>query len=174
MSGQSAVLSGPHRGLIDWLSTHGIAYELHEHPLTYTARETARAEQVSPATFAKAVGVVTDDGRAALMVLDANDHLDLLRARQILGATHVRLMTEDELARACPGCDIGATPPVGELFGLATYVDHAIRNVSRLTFHAGSHQYAVHVDRVAWERALAPAYAGFAAEASAEPAWMRS
>ncbi len=174
MSGEPAVMSGPHRGLLNWLESHDIAYELHEHPTTFTARETARAEHVNPTTFAKAVGVVTDDGRRALMVLDANDHVDLLRARHILAATHVRLMTEDELSRTCAGCDVGATPPVGELFGLPTYVDHAIRNVATLTFHAGSHHVAVHVDRLAWERALTPAYAGFAAEASAEPAWMRS
>ena len=174
MSGEPAVLTGPHRGLLEWLATHLVSYELHEHPVTYTARETARAEHVSPASFAKAVGVVTDDGRMALMVLDANDHLDMLRARHVLGATHVRLMTEDELAAACPGCDVGATPPIGELFGLPTYVDHAIRNVPTLTFHAGSHQYAVRVDRDRWERAFGPAYAGLAAVPHAEPAWMRS
>jgi prolyl-tRNA editing enzyme YbaK/EbsC (Cys-tRNA(Pro) deacylase) len=86
MSGDEAVLAGPHRGLLDWLEKNGVDYELHEHPTTFTARETARADHVNPTAFAKAIGVVTDDGRRALVVLDAADRLDLLKARGVGGA----------------------------------------------------------------------------------------
>ncbi len=41
MSGDEAVRAGPHRGLLDWLKENGVEYELHEHPTTFTARETA-------------------------------------------------------------------------------------------------------------------------------------
>jgi Ala-tRNA(Pro) deacylase len=160
--------------LLGWLKKNGVEYELHEHPTTFTARETARAEHVNPAAFAKAIGVVTDDGRRALVVLDADDHLDLLKTRKVLGATHVRLMTEAELAESCPGCDVGATPALGALFGLPMHVDEAIRDVSVLTFHAGSNRYTVHVDRQAWERALDITYAALAEHRVVEPVWMRS
>lgn len=174
MSGDQAVPDEPHRGLLDWLKANRVEYELHEHATTFTARETARAENVSPTTFAKAIGVVTDDGRRALVVLDADDRLDLVKAREVLGASHVRLMTESELGESCPGCDVGATPAVGAVFGLAMYVDQAIRDVSVLTFHAGSHRYTVHVDRPAWEKALGVTYAALAEHRTFEPAWMRS
>jgi Ala-tRNA(Pro) deacylase len=174
MSGDEAALAGPHRGLLEWLAGHGVDYEIHEHPTTFTARETARADHVNPAAFAKAIGVVTDDGRRALVVLDADDHLDLLKARRVLGARHVRLMTESELTESCPGCDVGATPAVGAIFGLPMHVDEAIREVPVLTFHAGSHRYTVHVDRQAWERALGITYAALAERRGLEPAWMRS
>jgi Ala-tRNA(Pro) deacylase len=174
MSGDQAVPAGPHRGLLDWLRANGVDYELHEHPTTFTARETARAEHLNPAAFAKAIGVVTDDGRRALVVLDAGDHVDLLRARKVLGAKHVRLMTEAELAESCPGCDVGATPAVGAVFGLPMYVDETIRDVTILTFHAGSHRYTIRVDRQAWERALGITYLALAEHRSLEPAWMRS
>lgn len=175
MSGNQAVLTGPHPGLLHWLSSHGVDYELHEHATTYTARETARADRVSVTQFAKTIGIVADDGRRALMVLDAADHLDLLRAARVLGARKARLMDERELGEACPGCDVGATPAVGELFSLPMYVDVALRDVPVLTFHAGSHRYTVHVDRKAWEKALAVAYASLAEQRlPAEPAWMRS
>jgi Ala-tRNA(Pro) deacylase len=160
--------------LLDWLRANGIEYELHEHPTTFTARETALAEHVNLAAFAKAIGVVTDDGRPALMVLDAADHLDLLKARHVLAASHARLMTEAELAQSCPGCDVGATPAVGAVFGLPMYVDEAIRDAPVLTFHAGSHRYTVQVDRRAWERALGITYVALAEHRNLEPAWMRS
>ena len=174
MSGDQAVPAGPHRGLLDWLEANKVEYELHEHQTTYTARETAREEHVSMAAFAKAVGVIADDSRRALVVLDANDHVDLVRARRVLGASHVRLMTEAELAQSCPGCDVGATPPVGPIFGLEMHVDEAIRDVRDITFHAGSHRYTVHVDREAWERALGIKYVALAEHRILEPAWMRS
>jgi hypothetical protein len=43
-----------------WLEGNEIAYQIHEHPLTYTALATAHAEGVDPATFAKVVGVRTE------------------------------------------------------------------------------------------------------------------
>jgi Ala-tRNA(Pro) deacylase len=174
MSGDQPAPSGPSRALLDWLEANKVHYEIHEHPTTFTARETARAEHVSLATFAKAVGVVTDEDRRALMVLEATDHLDVLKARKVLGATRVRLMTEDELEEAFPGCEVGATPAVGALFGLTTYVDEAIRDVPVITFPAGSHSHTVHVDRPAWERALGISYSALAEHRVLEPAWMRS
>jgi Ala-tRNA(Pro) deacylase len=166
--------SGPNPGLLEWLDANGVHYEVHEHATTYTARETARAEHVNPATFAKAVGVVADEGWRALVVLEATDHVDVLKARQVMGASRIRLMTEAELAESCPGCEVGATPAVGALFGLPTYVDEAIREVPVITFPAGSHSHTVHVDRPAWERALDVTYSALAERRVLEPAWMRS
>lgn len=163
----------PLPSLIEWLAKHGIAYSLHEHATTYTARETARVEHINPQTFAKAVGV-TWGGRGALIVIQASDHVDLVRARREIEAPQLRLMTEQELAEACPGCDVGATPPVGELFGLPTYADVSLTQDQEITFHAGSHGWAVRADRAAWERALQPVYADLAEHRDIEPAWMRS
>ncbi len=173
MDDQQVRTPGPHSGLLDWLGRHDIPFVLHEHGLTYTARETARVEHIDPATFAKAVGVVADDGRRALLVLDADDHVDLLKARRILGS-HVRLMTELELQDACPGCEVGATPPIGELFGLPTYVDDRLRGVATLMFHAGSHTHSVRVAREAWERSITAMWVDLVEHRSLEPAWMLS
>ena len=54
---------GPHPGLIDWLAGRRVEYELREHPETFTAEATARAEHIDPRRFAKVVGVTADDGR---------------------------------------------------------------------------------------------------------------
>jgi len=163
----------PLPALVDWLIDHGIEYSLHEHPTTMTARETARAEHVSPQSFAKAIGVVAD-GHRALIVLEASDHLDILRARHVIGAAQVRLMTEEELGEACPGCEVGATPPVGSLFELPTYADVTLREDPEITFNAGSHGWAVRVSRPAWERSAVPVWADLAEHRNIEPAWFRS
>ena len=132
------------------------------------------AKTLAVETFAKVVGVVTDDGRTALLVVDALDRIDLHKAREALQAGHVRLLTEDELAALTPGCDAGAVPAIGELFGLPMHVDHAIREDAEISFAAGSHRFSVRVDRPAWERAAAVEYADLAADEDGRPAWARS
>lgn len=163
---------GPHQGLIDWLAGRHVEYELREHPETFTAEATARAEHIDPHRFAKVVGVVAQDGRRVLLLVDAEDHVDLAKARRVLGATDVRVLTEPEFAAIAPDCDAGTIPPVPELFGIPVYADFALRDSPEIAFHAGSHRYTVHVDRGEWERASGIAYADLARD-DGEPAWAR-
>jgi hypothetical protein len=81
------------------------------------ARETARVED-RPRRFAKTLGVAVDDERRALVVLEATDRLDLIRARGVLDAGLVRLLDEPELLELAPECEVGTIPPAGGLFGL--------------------------------------------------------
>ena len=164
-------LSSPHRGLLDWLREHAVDHEVHEHDETFTATSTARAEGVDARTFAKVVGVAADDGRRALFVVDAPDRLDLHKARDVLGARDVRLLSEAELAEIAPGCDTGALPAVGLLFGLPMHVDRAIAGDSEISFNAGTHRHSVRVDRAEWERAAKVRYANVAAGTGDRPAW---
>ncbi len=167
----SAVV-GPHPGLVAWLSAHDVDHELHEHRRTQTARQTARAERVDPRTFAKVVGVHVVDDRDALLVIDATDQVDLAKARVALGHESVRLLTESELAALAPDCEVGAIPAVGELFGLPTYADYAVEDDDEISFNAGTHRFAVRVDRQAWERAGAVIYVDLVQRGDV-PAWAR-
>jgi len=164
----------PYPGLLAWLESHDVEYEIHEHDSAFTARATAAAEGVDPRTFAKVVGVVTHDGRNVLVVLDATDHLDLHKARQALGSSDVRLLTEPELIGLAPGCEVGAMPAVGSIFGLSMYADYAVREDPEISFNAGSHRFSVRVDRASWERACGVTYADVALDSDARPAWARS
>ncbi len=163
----------PHVGLLAWLAGHDIEYELHEHPVTITALQMARAEHVDPRRVAKTLVVDLGDGRRALVVLDAADRLDLAKAARALEAERVRLLTEDELAELAPTVELGTLPPVGALFGLPVRVDHALHAESTITFPAGSHRFAVLVDRAAWEDAAGVVYADLAETADRGPAWAR-
>ena len=170
----ATVLDRPHAGLLDWLASHGIDHEVHEHPEAFTARQTASAEGVDPATFAKVVVVGTEDGRRALLLVDAVDQVDLHKARTPLTATDVRLLSEPEAAACAPGCATGAIPAVGALFDLPMFADYAIREDAAISFNAGSHRYSVRVDRAAWEHATGVVYADLAIDDDIRPTWARS
>ena len=166
--------TGPHPQLMAWLAERAIEHEVHEHAATFTARETARAEGVDPRTFAKVVAVRTDDDRRYLLVLDATDQVDLIKARRALFARNVRLLAEAEMAALAPDCEAGTLPAVGILFHLPMVADYAVREDPDISFNAGSHRYSVRVDRFAWERATAVRYADLAIEGHDLPAWARS
>jgi Ala-tRNA(Pro) deacylase len=155
--------------LLDWLGAHGLAYDLHEHPLAFTALETARVEGLDPHAFAKTLAVAASDGRRALVAIEANDHLDLVKTACALGTGRVRLLSEVELLDLAPACDIGALPAVGDLFGVSLYADRALRDVLRLTFHAGSHRHAVRLDRETWARAARVRFADIAVSLDVSP-----
>lgn len=166
-------LDRPYQPLLDWLASQELEYEIHEHAPAYTARAAATAEGVDPRTFAKVLVVALHDGRNAFVVLDAPDHLDLRKARHVLGSKDVRLLSEPELTALAPGCEVGAIPAVGPLFGLTTYADYAVRDDAELSFNAGSHRFSARVERARWERACNVIYADLAEDADAGPAWGR-
>jgi Ala-tRNA(Pro) deacylase len=170
----ATILEQPHAGLLEWLASHGVEHEVHEHANAFTARQTASAEGVDPATFAKVIAVRTDDGRDALLIVDAIDKVDLHKARLPLDAGDVRLLAEPDAAALTPGCAAGAVPAVGALFGLPMFADHAVRDDPAISFNAGSHRFSVRVDRVAWERAAGVVYADLAVDDDVRPTWARS
>ena len=167
-------LDRPYQPLLDWLASQDVEYEIHPHEASFTARATAAAEGVDPRTFAKVVAIASHDGRHAFIVLDATDKLDLGKVRRVLGAGAARLLTEPELIALAPGCELGAVPAVGALFGLATYADYAVRDDPEISFNAGSHRFSARVERARWERACNVIYADLAEDADAGPAWGRS
>ena len=171
---EAPVSNGPMKSLMTWLDSAGIDHEVHEHDRSLTAVATARAEGVDPHTFEKVVWVRSADGGDALIVLDANDHLDLGKAKEVLRSGRVKLVPEEELARLAPDCDPGAMPAAGSLFGLPTYADLHVCDAAEISFNAGSHTVAVRVDRAAWEKALGVVYADLAAATWREPDWHRS
>jgi Ala-tRNA(Pro) deacylase len=152
------VSKGPLKSLTRWLEENRVDYEVHEHARALTALATAHAEGVDPKSFAKVVWVRTMEGEDALIVVDAEDHLDLRKARELLHSKKVTLVDEEEITTLTPACDPGAMPAVGAFFGLPTYADDAIAKSAEVSFNAGSHAYAVRVDRAAWEHALGVVY----------------
>jgi Ala-tRNA(Pro) deacylase len=159
--------TGPFVHLITWLEDHDVSFEVHDHPLTYTASATAHAEGVSERSFGKVVGVGTADGTKVLAVVDASDRVDLERLAAFLGTDWVTLLTEHELDEILPDCPGGTIPPVPEIARVDVVADEAVRAGPQISFHAGSHRTSVRVDRQAWERAAGIRYGSLAMTAEA-------
>jgi Ala-tRNA(Pro) deacylase len=170
----ASAISHADPSLLEWLGSHDVEYEVHEHAPAYTARGVAKAEGVDPHTFAKVVAVRTKDGRSAFLVIETTDQLDLRKAARTLGADEVRLLSEGELATLAPTIEVGAVPAIGALYGVPMVADYAVRDDRDISFNAGSHSCSVRVERVGWERASGVVYADLAADRDDRPAWALS
>lgn len=115
-----------------------VPYEVFNHPLAYTSQEIAARQHVSGNEMAKVV-ILEADGTLLMGVIPGSHKIDLDVVRASLGANHVRLATEDEFISRFPGCEIGAMPPFGNLFGMRVVVDPELERDRYIYFNAGNH-----------------------------------
>ncbi len=140
--------------LIRLLEENGVAYERIPHPEAFTAQELAEAEHVKGRKHAKVV-MVKRGVELMMVVLPSDRLLDLERFKAETG-TAAELASEDEFRSHFPGCELGAIPPFGELYGMATYVDKNLKEEEAIVFEAGTRTEAIRIPYRDFERLAKP------------------
>lgn len=138
------MIPGP---ILRHLDLHDIPYETRLHAHSVTAQEVAQALGVSGRRVAKPV-LLDIDGRLWMAVVAAPDRVDLGAVPFALAARDVRLATEEQFAGLFPGCELGAEPPFGRLYGLPMLVDARLADEDRLFVRAGNHSEVI---ELAWD-----------------------
>lgn len=146
---------------LDYLDQAGIPYTRLHHRRDITARQTAHDCQLKPSDFAKVVGLETE-GRQFLVVLPADHYVDLERVREHLGVDRVNLLPEGCVATFFPDCEIGACPPLGNVYGLPVYVAPAVADRESIAFNAGTHEDVIQMAYSAFDRLVNPTVMDFA------------
>ena len=142
------------------LDENHVHYEVHAHPVSYTARETAAVDHVPPSEMAKVV-VLRGHDRLLMAVLPASHTLDLDRLRRTVGDPELRLASEREFAGAFAACEPGAVPPFGRLFGISLWVDDALGRERETVFNGGNHRETVHLAYADYVRIAKPEFGEF-------------
>jgi Ala-tRNA(Pro) deacylase len=127
--------------LEQWLREAGVAFEILEHAPVHTSQEAARVRGTRLQQGAKALVVRAED-RFVHCVLPAHLRADNAALRAIVGTRKLRFATRDELY-SLTGCEPGAVPPFGNLFGLPVLLDEALCDNERVVFNAGSHARSI-------------------------------
>lgn len=143
------------------LKEHNIPYRKSRHRSCFTSPELAAEVHVSGYHIAKPVIV---KGRAgfAMCVLTACDQVELSKVADVLGDPDVEMASENDMRELFPDCEVGAEPPVGDLFGLRTIVDERLHRDEQIVMQAGTHRDAIEMRRVDWERLCKPTVARIA------------
>ena len=149
--------------LKEFLDSRKISYEIYNHPLAFTAQETAATQHVPGRELAKVV-ILKVDGAFVIAVLPASRLVSFGRVRAGLEAEEVALASEAEFASLFPGCEIGAMPPFGNLFGLPVYVDPELEKDEVIFFNAGNHQQTVRLGYKDFKELVKPVVLSLIAE----------
>jgi Ala-tRNA(Pro) deacylase len=152
--------------LKELLDVNRVRYEVRSHRPAFTAQEVAAAEHVPGREMAKVV-MVRDGGEYLVAVLPAPYHVGLERLGKAAGRTGLRLATEAEFARLFLGCEPGAMPPFGNLYGIPVWVDESLTRDDEIAFNAGNHEHTVHMKYADFARLVQPRIASLRMAAQA-------
>ena len=145
-----------------FLDENGVKYLTITHSPAYTANDVAHVAHISGREIAKTV-IVDSDGTMVMAVLPASKRLSFAEAARVVGGKRVRLAAEHEFARLFPGCEVGAMPPFGNLYGVDVYVDPSLQADEEIVFNAGTHTELIRMRYDDFERLVHPKVATIAA-----------
>ncbi len=128
--------------LKEYLDSHGVKYVVISHSLGYTSQEVAHSAHVPTDQLAKTV-IVKIDGRLCMAVLPASHKVDLHLLRDVTGAKKVELATEEEFVGNFHGCEVGAMPPFGNIYGMDVFASEFLAEQEEIAFNACSHREVI-------------------------------
>jgi Ala-tRNA(Pro) deacylase len=148
-----------------FLDTTGVKYTVVSHSKAYTAPEIASLAHIRGQNLAKTVIVKMDD-QIAMAVLPSSRHVDLSLLKASARAKTISLATEQGFRDLFPGCETGAMPPFGNLYGIPVFVDESLSRDKEIAFNAGTHSELVRMSYRDFARLVQPTVIGFAAKAA--------
>ncbi len=150
----------PLKKLIDYLEENQVKFTRIIHSTAYTAQVIAHRAHISGNLLAKTIILKDPEGKFLMSVLPANYHIDMEKISGIYGKK-LDLSTEEEFRRLFPGCETGAMPPFGNLFGLPVFASQTISGSQEIAFNAGNHRELLQLSFEDFNRLVKPTIASF-------------
>ncbi|MEK6697839.1 MAG: YbaK/EbsC family protein [Nitrospirota bacterium] len=143
-----------------YLDRNNIPYEVILHAEVYTAQELAEALHTPGRELVKVV-VVQADNRYIMAVLPAVRKIDLPALKTLLKAEKLSIVAEPELKTLFPETEVGAMPPLGNLYNMDVYADGSLEADEYITFNAGTHYEAIRMRYNDFARLVTPVIGTF-------------
>ena len=128
--------------LKELLKKKNINYKTIKHTEAFTAQEIAATTHTPGKEMAKVV-IINGDDKYFMAVLPASYRIDTEKLKNVLKVKKLRLSTEEEFEKLFPDCEIGATPPFGNLYDIPVYVDKTLSEDENIVFLAGNHKVSM-------------------------------
>lgn len=141
--------------LKEYLDANGVKYISISHSKAFTAMEVAESAHVQGREMAKTV-MLRMDGGLAMAVLPAVQKVNLELLREGAGIASLELAHEQDFRSDFPGCEVGAMPPFGNLFGMPVFVEPRLAADKEISFNAGSHTELIRMAYKDFERLVRP------------------
>jgi len=153
----------PVKKLKDFLDLNEIKYMTVVHSTVYTSQEIAASAHIPGKELAKTV-IIKMDGKMVMVVLPASFKVDFKLLKEASGTSNLELASEQEFQDLFPGCDTGAMPPFGNLYGMEVFVDITLTEDKEIAFNAGTHHELIKLAYKDFETLVKPKVIKFAAK----------
>lgn len=147
----------------EFLDSKNVKYVTIKHSKAYTAQEIAASAHIDGKHLAKTV-ILKVDGKLVFAVLPSSYKIDFNMLQDALNTSNVRLATEQEFKDKCAGCEVGAMPPLGNLFNVETYVAASLVEDEDISFNSGTHTELIRMSYRDFEKLVNPKILRFAAK----------
>lgn len=141
------------KNLVRFLRKKKIHFEIRKHPKAFSSEETAQAAHVPGTALVKTV-IVNAVGKHVMAILPSNRTVDLFKLSEVLGKNDLYIETEKEFKDLFAGCEAGALPPFGSLYGMPCYIDQRLYSQDFLYINAGNHEEYLEVPADEFLRAV--------------------
>ncbi len=157
------------RRIREYLDAAGVRYALLPDAEALAAEQTPLTPHGRTRHFVKTV-LFRAGRKKVMLVVPASLQVDKPLVKRLLGVKHLETLPESVLADLCPGCEPGAFPPFGNLYGMEVWVDGTLAPSSELIFNIGSHADGIRLKYSGYAELVKPRVASFAAKQQARAA----
>jgi Ala-tRNA(Pro) deacylase len=149
--------------LRSFLDLERVKYVTIRHSPAFTAQEIAASAHIPGKQIAKTV-MIKRNGEMAMAVLPASDKIEFMLMKGALGTEDVELATEEEFKRLFSGCEVGAMPPFGNLYGMDVFVAASLTEDEKIAFNACTHTELIQMSYTDYARLVNPIVLHFSLE----------
>src|SRR3989339_680040 len=136
------------------LDENKVVYELIEHKPVFTSEDAAKIRGSSLSLGAKAL-IMNADKKPIMIVVPGNKKVDTSIFKKLYSIKDLEMAKPEEV-KNISGVEIGAVPPLGNLFKIPLYFDQTIVDNETVFFNAGSHSKSISMKGSDLERVTKP------------------
>jgi len=139
--------------LIKFLEENKVKYESVKHRQVFTAQDKAATLKVKPNIIGKTL-ILKIDGYLVIVLIPGNKNLDKNKFRKVAKAKNLDFISERIMKNRLRGVKVGAIPPFGNLWGLATFVDKSLTLQSKIIVNSGDHNWSIKINPAAFKKLM--------------------
>jgi len=139
--------------LLNFLEKAKVKYEPIEHRTVFTAFDKAQTLKVSEKVIGKTL-VVRLDKNPVLVLIPANKNLDKAKLKKLAKAKKIDFIKEAWMKKNLKGTKVGAIPPFGSLWKLATFADKALLKESKIILNTGDYSWSIKINPANFKKLL--------------------
>ena len=139
--------------LIDFLEKNKVKYTPVKHRTVYTAYDKAATLKVKPNIIGKTL-VLKIDKNLATVLIPANKNLDKNKLKKVAKVRNVDFVSEKIMKNQLKGVKVGAIPPFGNLWGLATFIDKSLIKQPKIIVNGGDCNFSIKISPAALKKII--------------------